>query len=266
MGSVVPVISMETPREGTGSHLLEEAREMREHRRDLDKREQSLATSWEALRKQREALSRQSVAQAAKEQTLSTLETDLLAKQFEQASLRDSLGSVVSLHNAASTLLRWVELISKGRGGEIDLICYTFDLEVVVSGLEEARKRHNVIRLLINKGSAATKGTKQLLDRLETVESHVRSGERKLQIKVAEGTPLREQYIRAGQNSPIQSKKGIVHAKFLRVNSTLLVGSCNWTTSSQCNREAVLESDLTTEGLVQAKKLFESYWATAEPL
>jgi phosphatidylserine/phosphatidylglycerophosphate/cardiolipin synthase-like enzyme len=257
---------METPREGPGSHLLEEAREMREHRRDLDKREQALAASWVTLHRQRVSLSKQAAEQAAKEEALSTLETDLLAKQFAQTSLRDSLGSVVALHDAAHTLLRWVELISRGGKVQMDLICYTFDLEVVVSALEEARRRKGVIRLLVNKGSAATKSTKQLLDRLETVESHVRPGERKLQIRVGVGTPLRDQYVRAGASSPIQSKKGIVHAKFLRVDSTLLVGSCNWTTSSQCNREAVLETNLNAEGLEQATKLFASYWEAAEHL
>ena len=117
----------------------------------------------------------------------------------------------------------------------------------------------------MNRSSAIVKSTHALLDRLNALESHLSEDKRKLKIRVAEGGLLTDHYTHAGAGSHIQGKRGIMHAKWLRVDSTMITGSCNFTTSSQCNLEVTTLVDLSEAGVLEAKRLFDLYWEAATP-
>ena len=60
--------------------------------------------------------------------------------------------------------------------------------------------------------------------------------------------------------------RGNMHAKCLRVDKEMLLGSANWTTASRGNYEMVVKLMLNDEGKEKAIRMFEECWERATPL
>ena len=57
---------------------------------------------------------------------------------------------------------------------------------------------------------------------------------------------------------------GALHAKVLATEATLIVGSCNWTTASQANREWDVQIQLSENGLAEVQRRYDELWAEAQ--
>ena len=127
--------------------------------------------------------------------------------------------------NAAETLLCWEQLIRNTQTGQyIYIVCFTFDLESIRDLLLEAKRRHVHVEIVADRGQTygnATREQHHVLDRLEQggITLFTRSG--------AQG-----------------GCAGICHAKFLCNNECVVLGSCNFTNSSQRNFEITAEIDI----------------------
>ena len=73
--------------------------------------------------------------------------------------------------------------------------------------------------------------------------------------------------MRARPENPMLDKEGGHHAKVLFGTSTrtAIIGSCNFTTSSQCNVELTAKVALSASGTVQLTAWFEKLWSEAVP-
>ena len=89
-----------------------------------------------------------------------------------------------------------------------------------------------------------------------------RAAGRGVEVRVGRGLPLNTSYVRGDPDSPALNKFGGNHAKVLYGTSTktALVGSCNFSTSSQCNRELTVKVALSTSGVVQLTNWFQDLW------
>ena len=100
-----------------------------------------------------------------------------------------------------------------------------------------------------------------------TGQMFARAAARGVEIRVGRGLPLKTAYVRANPDNPLMSKDGGHHAKVMYGASTrtALIGSCNFTTSSQCNVELTAKIALSTSGVVQLTSWFDDLWSKALP-
>ena len=85
-----------------------------------------------------------------------------------------------------------------------------------------------------------------------------------VQVRVVSGRPLREAYVHA-RPGRFTGLNGILHAKVLWTESVAMIGSCNFTTSSQANREIVAVIRPSSRGVGQLKEAFGEIWDAAVP-
>ena len=211
--------------------------------------------AWESLESHRENL-------RLKERELQEREVQLTKKDDsvrsrEDATVADSLGAIVAFMSAADTIRAWIRLI-EGAKLWIQIIFYTFDLDIICTALEAAKKRGVKVTVIGDRGRTnQAKGTQALMSRLR---SH------KIETKIMDGVPLQEHYTAGAQPSSgfIQNRKGIVHSKFMLADRDLVMGSTNFTTSSQCNLETNCQIKLTDKGLEDVKRFYQAAFSEAE--
>ena len=114
-----------------------------------------------------------------------------------------------------------------------------------------------IILAVVKQRVKQTKGTQALMARLAN---------KRIQIKVRDGEALSSHYTAGVQSKLVETKQGSVHSKFLLVDRNLVVGSTNFTTSSQCNVESSTYIRLTPEGSKDAESFFETLFEEAEAL
>ena len=83
-------------------------------------------------------------------------------------------------------------------------------------------------------------------------------------VRVVSGRPLREAYVHA-QPGKLRGLFGIQRAKVLWTEKMTMVGSCNWTTSSQANHEWVAVLDPSAEGVTRLGQAFDLVRGQAQP-
>ena len=99
---------------------------------------------------------------------------------------------------------------------QVTVTACTYDLATVTRALIKAAGRQIPTCLIVDRGHALAGGTRAMVDRME----ELREG----------GVTVLLSY---GQNG----SSGIQHSKTVAVDEFLLIGSCNWTSSSRTNNE-----------------------------
>ena len=84
----------------------------------------------------------------------------------------------------------------------------------------------------------------------------------RVQVRKLEGMALAQEYAQAQRICSVDFR-GNLHAKTLRVDNELLVGSVNWTTASRGNHEIVAKIWLNQEGMEETMVGFETLWDKA---
>ena len=168
-----------------------------------------------------------------------------------------AFGTMLAFMPASDTLRAWIRLIEAAKE-RIFLIFYTFDLDIIVTGLEAAKKRGVKIAVLGDRQRVKqTKGTQALISRLK---------QHKIEVRHCEGGPLADHYTSgaSSQSGLVKEKSGIVHSKFLLADRNLIIGSTNFTTSSQCNLESSCQIRLNDLGVKEAERYFSAAFSEAE--
>ena len=140
------------------------------------------------------------------------------------------------------------------------LYVYTFDLDIIATSLEAAKKRGVRVRILSDRQRVrSVKGTTALLQRLRA---------KGIEIKLRDGYALSDHYTTgsSASNYNVQHNKGAMHTKLLVADSQMVIGSTNFTTSAQCNLETAAVLRLSVEGLKTMKDQFEADFADSEDL
>jgi len=232
--------------EATQHRLLVEAKDLGRRHKDLVARENALARGLDQVGQIRtELLAR---------------EASLAKREAEVASLRlpptESLGVVYGFGDAAEALREWIRMI-EGALRIVQVMCFTFDLDVLATCLIAARRRKVTVELMADlSNSRQCKGSLALFARMKTA---------RIDLRIVEGAQLSDHYVHAGPTSPVHGKRGKLHAKWLRADGELIMGSANFTTSTQCNLEAVSKIRLSEEGEEKAEAFFRTPFAAAEP-
>ena len=226
--------------------------ELQGHKQDLIQREKELTRAFENIEAQRYALVERERRIVDREKELDHREGFIRAREGELMMLnKKPLGLVSDILRSSDTLRSWVRYI-EGANEIVLAWMYTFDLDIVATSMEAARRRGAKVQILGDKRtSKGTKGTAALYARLKKngVSVHVR-----------EGTPLSDHYVtgNSATNISVKQNSGIMHSKVLVCDNTMLIGSCNFTTSSQCNWETVVMVNLSVEGRKSIEETFAS--------
>ena len=183
-------------------------------------------------------------------------------EEAEHASVIVSSGHLLSIMNAAQTHKMCRYLTQKAQAGWIWLLtCYTFDVESIQIDVQEANRRDVKTTVIADRRTSLGKGTRDMLQSLKAMRF---SG---TEVSLADGKDIQGFYAKVGRSVP--PGRGIQHSKTLFVadnadfsgENYLIIGSCNWTTSSRCNYELSSLIQLDTDG---AKKHHDSVmsWPT----
>ena len=154
------------------------------------------------------------------------------------------MGVCRALLDALRTQERATELLQAGRLAQV--MAYTFDVEEIVEGLVGLKRRGGSVAVLVDRkfaNNGRCRGQYAALARLQ-----------------AEGIPV---FASDGQNR--RSFGGAMHTKAIRVDQTLLVGSCNWTGASRGNFELGTEIDLSDTGRREFEAIFLGRLSQATP-
>ena len=112
------------------------------------------------------------------------------------------------------------------------MTAFTYDLTSITDALVSAKARGIPVTLFVDKQHAMTGTTNRMPDRL-------------IQLKKA-GVSV---YLSRGPTG-----SGIQHSKTMRSDHFLIVGSTNWTTSSQTNQEMSVLLELNEDGLAEYER------------
>ena len=134
--------------------------------------------------------------------------------------------------------------------------CYTFDLEEVMNSLIY------VVGQGVDAYVLADERKTYELDHPAQLRTLRRGHREGVQVRIAQGFPLQEVYLRARPGS-LQNKFGGSHAKVVIAQGSRVafVGSTNYTTSSLANAELTTEISLTEDGLRRISQWFSDRWA-----
>ena len=169
----------------------------------------------------------------------------------------ESLGQVMEILDAESSLKGWIDCVTSATQS-IRVGFYTADLESVFVGLIEARGRGVAVTVLGD--AATTRRNKNTTSQLQLLAS------RGARVGLTQGRLLTERYARASPGSWIEGKRGIFHGKVLIADRRMILGSCNYTTSSLCNVEWGVMLELSDKGLEDATSRFDQELQLAEAL
>ena len=119
---------------------------------------------------------------------------------------------------------------------------YTFDLLVICDALKDATRRGVEVELIADHGHTLTGATMAMVERLEGLRA---AG---IQVSLTEG---------------VTGNSGIQHSKTLLCDEHVIVGSCNWTTSSRSNQEMSVLISLNDAALAVGRSALITLSATA---
>ena len=136
------------------------------------------------------------------------------------------------------------------------MLAFTFDLSDIMDALTAARKRKCTVEVALDRGNSLKCANSRPL-----IMQMVANG---VQVRVVSGRPLREAYVHA-RPGRLNGLNGILHAKVLWTEAVAMIGSCNFTTSSQANREIVAVIRPSRRGVDQLKEAFSEIWDAAVP-
>ena len=160
------------------------------------------------------------------------------------------LGPVTRLLDAAETKAAW--LVEMRAAKRINLLAFTFDLEDVIEEMIAARVRKVEVRAIFDKRQAYGSATRRMKGALKRVAAYG------VEVRTISGFEL------SGVYHGYVAGSGVLHAKALVTETSLIVGSCNWTTASQANREWDVQIQLNEAGQAEVKRRYDELWAEAQ--
>ena len=132
------------------------------------------------------------------------------------------------------------------------MMAFTFDLEDVCQALSACRRRGCSVMVLLDRRQAMGKSTRNMTQQVTAL--------------VANGVSVR---VKAGrdwkQADGATFGRGMMHAKVLRADERIVIGSTNCTSNSQTCVETAVEVQLSPQGAVTWNRRFEKEWAGACP-
>ena len=137
----------------------------------------------------------------------------------------------------------------------IVLLAFTFDLEIYCQALIEAGEMGCDVQVFFDKGQSLGHTTRDMAQRLMRLRAH------HVKVKLLQGGSLKDGYKAVGRSAP--GGNGRLHAKCLCVGRMLVAGSCNWTTSSSCNKEVNTLVDMNEAGQEDFRQLVQT-WAKTD--
>ena len=178
------------------------------------------------------------------------------------AAVGQGLGVREAFLDATGTKAQWLSTLALERT-EAGMTCYTFDLDGVIDALIGVKLRDpgQPARVRIIADDVHTHGSK------EAGQLFARAQGRGVEVRVGRGPALRTGCVKARPDNPMLDKEGGHHAKVLFGVSTqtAVIGSCNFTTSSQCNVELSAKVSLSPSGTDQILAWFDRLWNDAVP-
>jgi len=135
------------------------------------------------------------------------------------------------------------------------MTAYSFDRKDLEAALKQAADLGSRVRLLVDQRMTMTGKT---ADQLRIIRRLAVPGVR-VQVHKTSGRSLAEHYGAVGRSFKIDYM-GQLHAKYLRVDREVLVGSANWTTASRGNLEAVVKLTLNDDGMERFRTFFDQWW------
>ena len=160
------------------------------------------------------------------------------------------LGPATRLLDAAETKAAW--LVEMRTAQRIDMLAFTFDLEDVVEEMIAARVRKVEVRAIFDKRQAYGNTTRRMKGALKRMAAYG------VEVRTVAGFDL------AGVYRGYVAGDGVQHSKILATEASLIIGSCNWTTSSQANREWDVQIQLNKSGLNEVKRRYDELWSEAQ--
>ena len=158
--------------------------------------------------------------------------------------------------------VRAVELLQQYPKASVRVTAYSFDQPDMV---EVIKGHQGFVRILVDAGMTHESRTKMQLQSLMMLRN---AGHR---IRVCRGRSLSKAYAEDSRSTTAGSGlKGIQHSKTCFVENGkvghLVVGSCNWTTSSKANRESgvVITADVDHRVFQAFKEHFEEDWEESQ--
>jgi len=150
------------------------------------------------------------------------------------------VGTALEIMGASETLDRWVQEIGRAKF-TVAIIAFSFDLDLVVSALMEARRRLGPhVRVIMDRNmfnSNQTKNQRPAAIQMRANGVQVRTG-----------------------------PSGRVHAKVLLTDAVTMLGSTNWTNASQHNEEWTVAIEPNAAGVALAAERFNKLWEASTPL
>ena len=172
----------------------------------------------------------------------------------------EDLGSVNALLDAKSAQAECLRMIRDCSSvSTIDFTAFTIDRADVVDALRDAASLGAQARVLVDRKNTLNGNVRdqlRLLGELALPTTRV-------QVRVLAGGSLRPEYTAVGRHYATDFT-GHMHCKFVRVDTEVLIGSCNWTTASRANHECCVKVTLTTR--TPAVDFFDSMWEQAAVL
>ena len=192
---------------------------------------------------------------AARDQILS-LRADLAASTA--LSSPDEVGVVTKIFDATWTKAAWIEVIGSAVA-HVKVIAYTFDLEDIRRALKSAALRGCDVQMVVDETASYGKATKSQHSALEDlavngVRVYTRKGARA------------DDACGSNDRKSAAPRTGLCHAKVLMNEAECIIGSCNFTNSSQRNFEVACRVQLSAVGCDVAHRMFENALRHAETL
>jgi len=159
-------------------------------------------------------------------------------------------GNLRSLLNSDQTFDVMLHMIGAARE-KIMMTAFTLDNTDIATALAAAVVRKVKVTLIVDLKQTVAGSCK---DQLWVVKKLTRDG---VTVFLSEGMPIAGPYQEAGRQVSNLEKKGIQHSKTLLCDDHLILGSCNFTTSSRANHELNVLLQLDPIGLALRESEFE---------
>ena len=257
--------------ETLASHLLAAREEVGHLKRDLDAERDRRVRAETSVQNQSNSIAKWNQACVEQTHEISRLQAQLRAAQERPippptesrpppAHDFRGLGVVEWFLDAGGTFAEWSAILAV-EDREVCIAAYTFDLASIVIAAASVRRRNprepGVVRILADEGhTESLKGAGQEFTRA------VREG---IQVRVGHGHLIQLAYPIADSRAPRMQEYGGHHAKVLIAvgQKTAVIGSTNFSQSSQCNIELGVKVKLTDPGLRDLMRWFDECWGNS---
>ena len=147
--------------------------------------------------------------------------------QKDNGVVGEDLGTLIKIMGAVETQSEAIRLIRRG-SGSIMLFAYGFDRRDVAEELMEARDRGCRVRVAFDRRTTLSGVPRDMHQIAQELEA------RGVEVWLVNGVSVSAEYREVNRTV---NGQGIQHAKTCLVDDHMIVGSCNWTTSSRSNFE-----------------------------